>query len=186
MKSKLRIIGGQWRSRQLIFEDTPGLRPTPARVKETLFNWLQQDVVASDCLDLFAGSGALGFEAASRGAGSVLMVENSQLACQQIHENIQKLDATQVAIQRSDVFRFLAGDAVAYDLVFLDPPFGKGLVHQVCHWLQDKGWLMPEAKVYVEVESGLQLNDLPENWECVKEKKAGEVKYCLFKVSSKA
>ena len=180
MKSKLRIIAGEWRSRQLVFEDTPGLRPTPARVRETVFNWLQKDLISSECLDLFAGSGALGFEAASRGAKTVVMVENNAQACRLINENKDSLSAQQIKIVQSDVFKFLAGDPRPFDLVFLDPPFAKGMVKQTCQWLEDKGWLMPQAKVYVEVESQLALDEMPENWQCLKSKKAGEVGYYLF------
>jgi 16S rRNA (guanine966-N2)-methyltransferase len=164
-KSKLRIIAGKWRSRQLVFEDTPGLRPTPARVRETLFNWLQHDVIGKACLDLYAGSGALGFEAASRGAKSVVMVENNVQACRLINENALKLSADQIKIRQVDVFRFLAGDATAFDLVFLDPPFAKGMAQQTCQWLEDKGWLAAQAKIYVEVESQLLLEKIPANWQ---------------------
>jgi 16S rRNA (guanine966-N2)-methyltransferase len=180
IKSKLRIIAGDWRSRQLVFEDVPGLRPTPARVRETVFNWLQTDVIASQCLDLYAGSGALGFEAASRGAKSVIMVENNPQACRLINENKTKLSADQIKIIQMDVFKFLAGDATPFDLVFLDPPFAKGMAQQTCQWLEDKGWLSSGAKVYVEVESQLVLDDMPENWQCLKSKTAGEVGYYLF------
>lgn len=181
MKSKLKIISGDWRSRQLIFEDLPGLRPTPARVRETLFNWLQQDVVASRCLDLCAGSGALGFEAVSRGAKEVIMVENNPQACRLIKENTVKLSTEKIKIVQADVFKFLAGDVVkTYDLVFLDPPFNKAIAQQACHWLEDKGWLTDGAKIYVEVESQLLLDDMPENWQCRKSKKAGEVGFYLF------
>jgi 16S rRNA (guanine966-N2)-methyltransferase len=180
MKSKLRIIAGEWRSRQLVFEDTPELRPTPSRVRETLFNWLQQDIVASRCLDLYAGSGTLGFEAASRGAKSVVMVENNNQACRLIKENTVKLSADQIKIIQSDVFKFLAGDAKPYQLVFLDPPFGKSMAQQTCQWLEEKGWLADHAKVYVEVEHNLELNEIPKNWVQLKEKKVGEVGCYLF------
>ncbi len=179
-KGKLRIIAGEWRSRQLVFEDMPGLRPTPARVRETVFNWLQTDVIASHCLDLFAGSGALGFEAASRRAKSVVMVENNVQACRLINENKVKLAAEKIKIVQRDVFKFLSGEATPFDVVFLDPPFAKGMAQQTCQWLEDKGWLAPQAKVYVEVESQLVLDGMPENWQCLKQKKAGEVAYYLF------
>ncbi|KAF3981273.1 MAG: 16S rRNA (guanine(966)-N(2))-methyltransferase RsmD [Methylococcales symbiont of Hymedesmia sp. n. MRB-2018] len=180
MESKLRIIAGKWRSRQLAFEESLGLRPTPARTRETLFNWLQQDVARSQCLDLFAGSGALGFEAASRGADSVTMVEENANACRLIKQNIDKLSAQQVNIVKSDVFKFLVADASPFNLVFLDPPFTQGLAQQTCHWLEDKGWLTVQAKIYIEVESRLVLDDMPENWHCLKNKKAGQVAYYLF------
>jgi len=180
VKNKLKIIAGEWRSRQLIFQDSIGLRPTPARVRETLFNWLQHDVIASRCLDLYAGSGALGFEAASRGASFVTLVENNPQACRSINENKIKLTAKQIKIVQMDVFEFLAGDTEPFSLVFLDPPFGKGLAQQSCHWLEDKNWLTPSAKIYLEAENILPLNDIPSNWQCLKNKKAGEVGYYLF------
>lgn len=180
MKSKLRIIAGEWRSRQLLFHDAPELRPTPSRVRETLFNWLRQDVVGSRCLDLYAGSGALGFEAASRGAKLVTMVEINALACRLIKENITKLSANQINIIRSDVFKFLAFDATPYSMVFLDPPFAKSMAQQTCQWLEERGWLTENAKIYVEVERQLTLDDLPSNWLCLNDKKAGEVGCYLF------
>ncbi|MDP1665373.1 MAG: 16S rRNA (guanine(966)-N(2))-methyltransferase RsmD [Methylobacter sp.] len=126
MKNKLRIIGGDWRSRQLSFVDAPGLRPTPARVRETLFNWLQYEIFGKQCLDLYAGSGALGFEAASRGAKSVIQVENNVQACHCLKDNALALSATdRIKVVQSDVLRYLAGDAQAFDVVFLDPPFGR-------------------------------------------------------------
>ena len=181
--NKLRIIAGEWRSRQLVFEEIPGLRPTPARVRETVFNWLQTDVIASRCLDLFAGSGALGFEAASRGAKLVVMVENNAKACRLINENKTKLFATQIKIKQMDAFKFLAGDGEPFDLVFLDPPFTKGMAQQSCQWLEDKGWLAARAKIYVEVESRLILAEIPANWQCLKRKVAGEVGFYLFERS---
>ncbi|WP_411726724.1 16S rRNA (guanine(966)-N(2))-methyltransferase RsmD [Methyloglobulus sp.] len=181
MQNKLRIIGGQWRSRQISFYDAPGLRPTPARVRETLFNWLQYDIIGSRCLDLYAGSGALGFEAASRGAKSVVQVENNSGACRALKENAVKLSATQVKIVQSDVFRFLADDAEPFDIVFLDPPFAKDLVTQTCLWLEDKGWLSQHAKIYVEAECKMKFLDaLPDKWQILKNKTAGEVTYHLF------
>lgn len=181
MQNKLRIIGGEWRSRQISFYDAPGLRPTPARVRETLFNWLQYDIPSSRCLDLYAGSGALGFEAASRGAKSVVQVETSPDACRALKENVVKLAASQIKITQSDVFRYLASDAEPFDIIFLDPPFGRDLAIQTCQWLEDKGWLSQHAKIYVEVESKLKiLDELPENWQLLKSKMAGEVGYHLL------
>jgi 16S rRNA (guanine966-N2)-methyltransferase len=180
VKSKIRIIAGEWKNRQIFFADSPGLRPTPARIRETLFNWLQHDVVASRCLDLYAGTGALGFEAASRGAKSVVMVEENAQVCRLIKENKVKLSADQIKIIQSDVFRFLAGDCTHFNLVFLDPPFTKNLAQQTCHWLEDKDWLADGAKVYVEVESQFVLDEMPKNWKLLKIKKAGGVAFHLF------
>lgn len=180
MKNKLRIIGGQWRSRNITFVDSPGLRPTPSRVRETLFNWLQYDIQGRCCLDLYAGSGALSFEAASRGAKSVIQVEENPQVCRQLHENTQALKAAQIKQVQSDVFRFLAGNSELFDVVFIDPPFGKGLALQTCQWLEDKGWLNLNAKIYVEVEGNLVLEGMPENWQLLKHKTAGEVGYYLY------
>lgn len=180
MKNKLRIIGGEWRSRQLIFSETPGLRPTPARVRETLFNWLQYDIAGSHCLDLYAGSGALGFEAASRGAKRVVQVEQDKQACSQLKTNADSLPARQVKIVNSEVFRFLAGDPETFDVAFLDPPFAKGLAVQTCQWLEDKDWLSEKAQIYLESEPNLTLQEIPENWQLFREKMASGVCYRLF------
>lgn len=186
VQNKLSIIGGDWRSRKISFEEVVGLRPTPVRVRETLFNWLQYEVLASRCLDLYAGSGALSFEAASRGAKSVVQVESNALACRHLKANGLALRATQISIVQMEVFRYLAGDAQAFDIVFIDPPFHQQLAAQTCNYLEDKGWLASHAKIYVETESknaakqDFQLSELPENWRLLKQKSAGEVMYHLF------
>jgi 16S rRNA (guanine966-N2)-methyltransferase len=178
--NKIRIIGGEWRSRLLRFDDAPGLRPTPGRVRETLFNWLQYDVAGSRCLDLFAGSGALGFEAASRGAQEVVQVESDAKACKNLRANAAALGSNRNRIVENDVERFLFGSAEAFALVFLDPPFAKNLAQKTCFLLEQNGWLAPHAKIYVETEAGLALDGLPGNWELLKHKTAGEVAYRLF------
>ena len=182
LKNRIRIIGGEWRSRQIEFYDAPGLRPTPNRIRETLFNWLQNDIPGSRCLDLYAGSGALGFEAASRGAKAIVQVEQNSQACRALHDNAVKLNSGQIKLVQSDVFRFLAeNNAGAFDIVFLDPPFGQNLAAQTCHWLEDKGLLTDRAKIYVEAESGKSfLENMPANWQLSKSKTAGEVAYRLF------
>ena len=180
MSNKVKIIGGQWRGRNLSFSDVEGLRPTPARVRETLFNWLQHDVLASRCLDLYAGSGALGMEAASRGAKYVVQVDSHAQICRQLKQNTELVATKQVKIVQQDVFRYLAGDAEVFDLVFIDPPFAKGFAVQAANWLEDKLWLSSDAKIYIEVESQLKLTGLPENWQMLKHKIAGEVGYYLF------
>jgi 16S rRNA (guanine966-N2)-methyltransferase len=182
MNNKVRIIAGQWRSRQIHFTDSPGLRPTPARVRETLFNWLQDDIINSRCLDLYAGSGALGFEAVSRGANCVWQVEENPQVCRQLHENSVNLGAqAQVKIVQNQVLRFLGQtDAEPFNLVFIDPPFAKNLAVPTCQWLEDKGWLAPQAKIYLEVEFTLALAGMPQNWQRLKHKTAGEVGYYLF------
>lgn len=184
MSNQIRIIGGEWRSRQIVFVDAPGLRPTPSRVRETLFNWLQADILGSRCLDLYAGSGALGVEAASRGAKQVVQVENNPASCQKLRENIAKLAATQIQVVQQDVGQFLNAPAQPFDLVFLDPPFGQDLIGQTCRLLDAKGWLADYAKIYLECERNRPLADLPAGWRLLKAKTAGEVGYHLLQKQS--
>jgi 16S rRNA (guanine966-N2)-methyltransferase len=184
MSNQVRIIAGEWRSRQIVFEDAPGLRPTPSRVRETLFNWLQADILNSRCLDLYAGSGALGVEAASRGAKQVVQVEINPASCQKLRENVAKLAATQIKVVQQDVGQFLNGSAQPFDLVFLDPPFGLDLLGQACQLLDAKGWLADYAKIYLECERGLPLINLPTDWQVLKAKTAGEVSYMLLQKQS--
>jgi 16S rRNA (guanine966-N2)-methyltransferase len=183
VKSKLRIIGGAWRGRRLFFPDAPSLRPTPDRVRETLFNWLQFDIPGSCCLDLFAGSGALGLEAASRGAQRVVQAESNAAAARQLREHYRALDARQLQLVEQDVLQFLNGAAQAFDLVFMDPPFGQNLVPPVCRLLEQRGWLAAEAKIYIETEAVWTPEGLPEFWRLLKAKTAGEVGYRLFQRS---
>jgi 16S rRNA (guanine966-N2)-methyltransferase len=125
--NRVRIIGGHYRRRLLDFPDSAGLRPTPDRVRETLFNWLGQDLPGWVCLDLFAGSGALGFEAASRGAGRVIMIERDRAALDALEKNRAVLGATQVDVRRADALAWLANSRETFDLIFVDPPFDSGL-----------------------------------------------------------
>ncbi len=180
-RNRLRIIGGRWRGRKLDFPDVPGLRPTPDRVRETLFNWLQADVHGARCLDLYAGSGALGLEALSRGASRVVLVDESSAATRQLEANLQRLHADGAAVVRMAVQTFLErgpGDA-RYDLVFLDPPFGQDLLAPSLQWLEEKHWLAPGARIYIESESQLREPPLPAGWELLKEKRSGQVIYRL-------
>ncbi len=146
--NRVRIIGGQYRRRLLEFPDAAGLRPTPDRVRETLFNWLGQDLPGRACLDLFAGSGALGFEAASRGAARVAMVERDAAACAALQKNRAVLGAAAVEVLRADALAWLANDRTAWDLVFLDPPFDSGLAESLLPGLEPH--LAPGGQVYVE------------------------------------
>ncbi len=180
MSNTLSIIGGKWRSRVLTFPDTPTLRPTPARVRETLFNWLQYDLAGSRCLDLYAGSGALGFEAASRGANQVVQVENNTTAIKALHKNINKLSADQITVVQADVCAFLNQQSEPFDLIFLDPPFGQNLIADTCHLLNQQQWLADSAKIYIESERQHPLTGLPDNWQKLKQKQAGHVSYQLF------
>ncbi|TAN46643.1 MAG: 16S rRNA (guanine(966)-N(2))-methyltransferase RsmD [Methylococcaceae bacterium] len=179
MSNRLRIIGGQWRSRIIGFPDIPGLRPTPNRVRETAFNWLQFDLADAVCLDLFAGSGALGLEALSRGAAHATLVESHPAACLALRDNARKLGAVANVVQ-SDVMRYLAGTPQAFHVAFLDPPFGQGLVAECCRLLETRGWLGPAALIYIEAERQLDLSALPSGWQLLRSKTAGEVGYHLY------
>jgi 16S rRNA (guanine966-N2)-methyltransferase len=180
VKNELRIIGGTWRSRKLRFPDAPGLRPTPDRLRETLFNWLRQGLHGLRCLDLYAGSGALGFEAASRGAARVVMVESNKTTFTALKDNCSRLDAAQVSVAAMDVSRFLDGPPESFDVVFLDPPFHQGLVVPGCRKLTDSGWLADGARIYVETERSLDLGELPSSWLPLRDKQAGEVACRLY------
>lgn len=180
MANKLRIIGGEWRSRIITFDDHPGLRPTPQRVRETLFNWLQPYIIGSRCMDLFAGSGALGLEAASRGARQVVQVDSNAQVCQAIQSNIDRLNAQQVQVKHQSVASFLNDPAEAFDIIFLDPPFADDLIEATCQQLEQNGWMKPGALCYIEAPVNRNLQQLPDTWQCLKSKKAGEVAYHLF------
>ncbi|MFZ1575209.1 MAG: 16S rRNA (guanine(966)-N(2))-methyltransferase RsmD, partial [Chromatiaceae bacterium] len=132
LPGRLRIVGGEWRGRRLPVLDQPGLRPTPDRVRETLFNWLAPLIRGAWCLDLFAGSGALGFEAASRGADRVVMIEKLANVARVLHENKLLLDARQIEVIHTDAGPWLAGQAEPFNLVFLDPPFAEDLLGPSC------------------------------------------------------
>ena len=175
--NSVRIIGGQWRRRVLRFPDSEGLRPTPDRVRETLFNWLGQTLDGLHCLDLFAGSGALGFEAASRGAARVVMVELGGRVLASLADNAKLLAATPpVEIKRADALQYLAATKEHFDLVFLDPPYKKGWIPRLEKLLP--GVLREEAAVYVEAEHEIEaLGD----WRTVRHGKAGEVHFHLLR-----
>ncbi|WP_047394947.1 16S rRNA (guanine(966)-N(2))-methyltransferase RsmD [Chitinibacter sp. ZOR0017] len=173
-KNQVRIIGGQYRRRILKFPDSLGLRPTPDRVRETLFNWLGQDLTGWHCLDLFAGSGGLGFEAASRHAKQVVMVEMARPVYQALQASQQTLGAREIQLLNADAQRFLSQNRQAFDLVFLDPPFASTLLADTLALLPPH--LSERARVYIECET---LPDLS-GWEILREGKAGTVRYALL------
>lgn len=175
-KNRVRIGGGQWRSRWLRFPDAPGLRPTPDRVRETLFNWLGQDLGGMTCLDLFAGTGALGFEALSRDAQKVVMVEQSQAAYKSLLENSKILGAKGAEIVHQDALQFLVRNQHPYHVIFLDPPFNQGWLPKLLPLLP--AHLDPEGVVYAEAESPLEDDG---DWQIWKRGKAGNVFYHLLK-----
>jgi len=181
---RLRIIAGEWRSRQLPVLDLPGLRPTTDRVRETLFNWLQNDIAGARCLDLFAGSGALGFEAASRGAASVTLLELQAAAADQLAANMQLLQAKNMQLVRADALDWLAQyQGEPFDLVFLDPPYASDLVEPAIHCLHQQQLLSSDACVYIECDAAQSLPQLPPGWQLTKQKKAGQVSYYLIRLS---
>ena len=180
-RGQLRIVAGNWRSRKLVFPQQENLRPTPDRVRETLFNWLQADVPGSRCLDLFAGSGALGFEAASRGAGEVVMLEQDHDAASALTRNIELLDADNIQLVIADAVEWLKKNQRAFDIVFLDPPYKAGLLGKCCEILESGQSLAENAKIYLEHARGDNEIVIPESWECFKYRSAGQVTYKLFK-----
>ncbi|MCH8506190.1 MAG: 16S rRNA (guanine(966)-N(2))-methyltransferase RsmD [Ectothiorhodospiraceae bacterium] len=183
----MRIIGGRWRGRRLRFANVAGLRPTADRNRETLFNWLQSVVPGSRCLDLFAGSGALGLEAASRGAAHVLLVEQAGVAVRALRESIDQLQAAeQVELRPGDALDFLRsgrGGRPRFDVVFLDPPFAAGLLEPACRLLAEGGWLAPGARVYLEVGRKEGLPPLRSGWEVLRQRASGQVLYALIAIS---
>ncbi|MGC9400842.1 16S rRNA (guanine(966)-N(2))-methyltransferase RsmD [Vibrio genomosp. F10 str. 9ZC157] len=176
----VRIITGLWRGRKLPVHDLEGLRPTTDRVKETVFNWLAQDVPQAKCLDLFAGSGGLGFEAASRQAGSVTLIELNNQAYKQLKTNAELLKADNIEVVNSDSLVYLKQAGTPFDIVFIDPPFRKGLLAEAIVLLEQNNWLSDDALIYVETEKELTLEGIPEHWHTHREKTTGQVSYRLF------
>lgn len=180
--SRLRIIGGDWRRRWLPVAPVPGLRPSADAQRETLFNWLQPVLPRAAVLDVFAGTGALGFEAASRGAAAVLLLERDPLAARQLEANRTALGAEQVSVRRVDALRLLGAGRRAsgqdpFTVVFVDPPFGKGLVAPVLEALLAGDWLAPDARVYVEQERRLPA---PAGWTVLRERTGGQARGLLL------
>jgi 16S rRNA (guanine966-N2)-methyltransferase len=172
-KGRIRIIAGEYRGRRIPVPDRPGLRPTPDRVRETLFNWLGQSLAGLTCLDLFAGSGALGFEAASRGAARVVMVEQDRLVFESLKKTRDAIGVKQVERVLEDAFAYLKKKKLGFDVVFLDPPFGQNALPAVFRQLR----LEPGARVYVE--SG-EPYPAGAGWRELKRARAGQVSYQLL------
>jgi len=185
-QGQLRIIGGEWRSRRFAFPDGPGLRPTPDRVRETLFNWLAAYVPGARVLDPFAGSGALFLEALSRGASSGLALDLNREAVAALRGHLATLKCENGEVQLQDALAYLAKPAPApVDLVFLDPPFHQDLLQNTCRLLEENGWLAADAWIYTESESAPSSLGLPANWRLHREKQAGNVHYALWRRSSR-
>ncbi len=184
---RLRIVAGKWRRRLVNIASVPGLRPTSERIRETLFNWLSYEIHGKRCLDLFAGTGALGLEALSRGAASVMFVEESRDAARMLRQVCEALGAEEVEVRCDDAFQYLrSGCDERFDLVFLDPPFADDSLADLCRLLTDHGWLSAGALVYLEQEKSQAPPDLPEGWVIKREKTAGNVRYSLLETSARA
>ena len=177
---RLRIVAGNWRSRLLDIADVEGLRPTSERIRETLFNWLVPRIQGACCLDLFAGTGALGLEALSRGARSAVFVEQSAPAVATLKANIEVLDAAGALIRQMDALEYLRGKPEGpFDLVFLDPPFAADLNEELCKLLEQRQVLAEDALVYIEQDRSKPEPTLPSGWHVQKNKTAGNVRYML-------
>lgn len=181
--SQLRIIGGQWRGHKLHFADVEGLRPTGDRVRETLFNWLAPVISGAHCLDLFAGSGALGFEALSRGADHVILVEKDTAATTLLKQNGALLKTERAQVIQTDASQWLNTftPEKPFDVVFLDPPFAADLLQPCCDLLQRSGLLFKNSLVYIETDRHQSPPITPPTWDLFREKTAGQVCYRLYR-----
>jgi len=178
---RLRIVAGNWRSRLLDIADVPGLRPTSMRVRETLFNWLAPSIQGARCLDLFAGTGALGLEALSRGAASCDFVEKSARAAKTLRSNIAVLQAESAHVHEIAAEQFLQRAAgKSYEVVFLDPPFAAEMLPELCRLLVASDALAKTARIYIEEDRNQPFTELPEMWHVLKSKTAGNVRYSLL------
>jgi len=179
-RGRLRIVAGIWRSRVLEIADVEGLRPTSERIRETLFNWLTPGMAGARCLDLFAGTGALGLEALSRGATSAVFVENSKIAIATLRRNIASLDASGAVIHAGAAADYIdAAAAERFDIVFLDPPFADDNLAELCRLIDESELLAANANVYLEQDRARPEPDLPDGWTVLKSKVAGNVRYML-------
>jgi 16S rRNA (guanine966-N2)-methyltransferase len=178
-KGVVRIIGGKWRGRRLKVPAVPGLRPTPDRVRETVFNWLSMYLPGARCLDAFAGSGAFGFEALSRGAAYVEMVDQSQTVMQVLKEELAQFQVDNANIYCASLPLQLQKPDQPFDIVFLDPPYQANLLYTCCHYLEEHDFLADLAHLYLEAHTAVSENELPANWRLLKAKSAGQVYYHL-------
>ncbi len=184
---EVRIIGGEWRGRKLHFPPSAGLRPTPDRVRETVFNWLQFELAGARCLDLFAGSGALGFEALSRAAGEVVFVERDAGSARAIRDMLARLRCDRGRVEQVDALAWLEhgpGASRPFDIVFLDPPYGEAWLPVLAEKLDRGGWLTPGAWIYLEDAAARGEPLLPAGWTLLRSKRAGDVGYHLARRGS--
>lgn len=184
---RLRIVAGKWRSRLVNIADVPGLRPTAERIRETLFNWLAPQIHGKRCLDLFAGTGALGLEALSRGAASVTFVEKSRDAAAMLRQVCAELGASTAKVRRDDAFHWLRSACdERFDLVFLDPPFADDSLVDLCRLLSESGCLSAGAQIYLEQEKSQAPPELPQGWTVGREKIAGNVRYSMVETPARS
>ena len=185
LPGRLRIVAGNWRSRLLQIADVPGLRPTSERIRETLFNWLAPRIHGARCLDLFAGTGALGLEALSRGAASVVFVDNSAQSINTLRQNADSLQANNLSIIKADAREFLVqASQDPFDIVFVDPPYAMNALGEVCDLLAASGLLRDNALLYLEDDGKRAWPDMPPGWTINREGKAGNVRYALVSTNS--
>ena len=177
---KVRVIGGQWRGRLLPVAEADGLRPTANRVRETLFNWLQFDIHGRSCLDLFSGSGALGIEAASRGASKVTLVEKEAMIANSLRQQVSMLAATQTEVIQADALSFIKTCEQQYDLIFLDPPFQHFALNEVLDAVLAAGIINSDGMIYLEAERNGLPESLAQPWQWWRQAKAGQVEYGLI------
>ncbi len=179
----VRIIAGEWRSRKLPVANVPGLRPTTDRVRETLFNWLQHSIVQARCLDLFAGTGALGFEAASRGAAEVLMIERDRKALTSLQQSVEILKTEKVKVIQADALSWLEKTDQVFDIIFIDPPFDQNLVPETLEKLMRSSCVKKGTQIYLEEKKQADEPSIPESLKIIKQGKAGQVRYFLLEAS---
>ncbi|MGD8559754.1 MAG: 16S rRNA (guanine(966)-N(2))-methyltransferase RsmD [Gammaproteobacteria bacterium] len=183
-RNAVRIIGGQWRNRKLRFSDIPELRPTPDRVRETVFNWLQDVIMDARCLDLFAGSGAMGFEALSRGADHCLFIDNHPQSIEGIQNNLHQLKTEAGETMLGDTLQILkrlheSPADKQFNVAFVDPPYAMDCALHCCQLLVDHEWLAEQAYIYIESATPVSEDQLPDKWHLHRQKKAGHVHYHL-------
>ena len=183
---KVRVIGGQWRGRLLPVAEADGLRPTANRVRETLFNWLQFDIHGRSCLDLFSGSGALGIEAASRGASKVTLVEKEAMIANSLRQQVSTLAATQTEVIQADALSFIKTCEQQYDLIFLDPPFQHFALNEVLDAVLAAGIINSDGMIYLEAERNGLPESLAQPWQWWRQAKAGQVEYGLIQQQEQA
>jgi len=179
---RLRIVAGKWRSRLLDIADVPGLRPTSERIRETLFNWLTPRIGGARCLDLYAGTGALGLEALSRGARSAVFVEQSSRAIGTLSQNIKALQTDATVVLQMDAVDYLTKECQEqFELVFLDPPFATEMLDELCRLIAERQVLAKDGYVYLEQDRSYPEPELPEGWRILNNKTAGKVRYMLVR-----